>query len=149
MGLKFEYTLNPLHTHWDADHVAYLERRRRAPGRSIDHPGLLGTTTVVPLDLPGWPDELLGELRDKTIPIVTLALTTAVLEAIKTGSAVLVISLPAWIPAAILVLVLADIARRQIWKDHPESKLMNIRLLCPNQDTYDALAHHFQGTWEF
>lgn len=161
MGLKFEYTQTPLSEHWDADHLATFvedpsidthlsfevcDRTRTAP-RSILLPQfgnstVTGFRTTVPL--PPWEEDL----KDRLIPIVSLAFTTAILEAIKTGSTVLIITVPAWISLAALIIVLGDIARRRIWNDHPESKLLNIRLLCPNQEVHDGLAAYFQGTWE-
>lgn len=155
MGLKFEYTMKPIPEHWDADHFIRFERRG-AP--TVDDfcidmasafklgdeiPGR-GSVRTQMLKIPTWEEDL----KDRLIPIVSLAFTTAILEAVKAGSTTLVLSIPSWISVAALIIVLGDIARRHIWKDHPESKLMNIRLLCPNQEIHDGLARYFQGTWE-
>ena len=149
MGMKFEYTLTPPREHWDADHFAYFYLKEAPP--ISEHAILMvndgkqwvPVANEVHYLLPAWEEAL----RDQTIPVVALALETAILEAAKTGATTLVICLPTWVPVAILVLVLADLVRKQIWKT-PDSKLMNIRLACPTQEIYDGLAQHFQGTWE-
>ncbi len=164
MGLKWQYELafpgmtdqtdDPstlLNKHWDAE--AFHTFRPASHGYADHHPGFilqsshkktpygvkLDTTSVIP----DWKDEIQAQL----IPILIQALEGAVLTAIATGSATLVITLPAWVPAAVLVLVLGEVARRAVWSKHPDS-LKNLRFVCPTQEIFDAVDKHFQGTWE-
>ena len=165
MGLKWEYELASytqaktweegieppsLEKNWDA--AAFVNfTSHEGTGifvSSKHHPTQFGTKLYHTCSLPAPEDPLGDRIKDALIPVLIQALEGAVLTAIATGSASLVITLPSWVPAAILVLALSEIARRAIWKRHPETPLMNIRLVCPTQEIFDAVDHHFQGCWE-
>ena len=141
-----------LSKHWDAE--AFHTFRSASEGFAEHHPGFVlrsshkKTVYGVKLDtisvIPTWEDRI----QEQLVPILIRALEGAVLTAIATGSATLVITLPAWVPAAVLVLILSEVARRSIWSKHPESEVKNLRFICPTQEIFDAVDRHFQGTWE-
>ena len=146
MGLKWEYCRAPqrpvMEEHWDAE--AFVQFFK---GITPHHQRLMtpnGEKHRISRSVPRW-NETIKDALTKTL---LTALEAAVVTAIATGSATLVITLPTWVPAAVLVLVLGEMARRQIWKQHEDSKLMNIRLVCPTEEIYDGVNRYFQGTWE-
>lgn len=147
MGMKWEYYMDSLQPitleHWDAQSfVQFLKKHDDSDICQISSSN--GEKHQITVPLPEWNEQIKSTL----IKTVLAALEAAVVTAIATGSATLVITLPTWVPVAVLVLILGEMARRQIWKKHSDSKLMNIRLVCPTQELYDGLDHYFQGTWE-
>lgn len=147
MGMKWEYHHAPqkptMEEHWDAQ--AFIKFfKNHNDDRTLRLGNTEGEKHQITGSIPAWDEQI----REALIKTVLTALEAAVVTAIATGSATLVITLPTWVPVAILVLILGEMARRQIWKDHPDSKLMNIRLVCPTQELYDGVNQYFQGTWE-
>ena len=151
MGLKWEYTqptTQPLEAeHWDAQaFINFASDPHPQPLRRLG----VGSPNGERHHILSWLPPIFGSkdpMADATKEIIIQAIEAAIIAAVATGSTTLVITLPSWVPIAVLVLVLGEIARRQIWK-RPESKLMNIRLVCPTPEIYDAVNHYFQGTWE-
>jgi hypothetical protein len=153
MGLKFEYTRNPLLTHWDADYVVSFDRVSVILSRK-GRPSKIG-------EAEGWIFEVPAT---KDIPWLSSLLRYFFMQAIEKacfpiGHNVLLVQLPDWVPAEVLVNVWGDFAKRKVWEDFdwrtcnkeipPDHKeLMNIRLLCPTEEIFDSMAAYFQGTWE-
>jgi hypothetical protein len=153
MGMKFEYTRNPLLTHWDADYVVSFDRVSTILSRA-GRPCKVGEADGWAFEVPATEDT----------PWLTSLLRHFFMQAVEkacfpTGHNVLLIQLPDWAPTRVLVSVWGELAKRRVWEDYdwhncnkevpPGHKfLMNIRLLCPNEEIFDGMAAYFQGTWE-
>jgi hypothetical protein len=146
MGVRWEYR-GPQNApiseaDWDADTFIQFHPEI-SETRPLDGIGLNGKErTLHTFQLPE------GKLQELTEKVLWEAFEAAFLTAIATGSTTMVVTLPTWVPVAILVLVLGNIARKAIWKKHPEAKLMHVRLVCPNFEVFEAVNTYFQGTWE-
>jgi hypothetical protein len=147
MGLRWECRQPPLQSlekeHWDAQAFAeFFSGHGRSSVMSSGNPN--GSHHSIKEYIPMH----LDPVAEKTKEVVIQAIEAAIIAAVATGSTTLVITLPSWVPIAVLVLVLGEVARRQIWRKDNHSKLMNIRLVCPTHEMFEAINRYFQGTWE-
>ena len=165
MGLKWEYELafpgmiapdsvpGALHRsmllskHWDADafHEFVMADEKMFPGQLL-FSGHEQTKHGIKLDTVSVLSEWIPDL---SFDLVVKGIETAILYAIAGGAAVLVVTLPNWVPIDDMTHVLGDVARRQVWKPYSGSRLLNVRFVCDNQSLYDSVNNYFQGTWEF
>src|SRR5574343_1027744 len=148
MGLKLEYRRKSdkklTEEHWDAESFLGFTKSPSWPRMSQRvAETLYGKKQMTLAALPSAHDAIETAL----VTAILTAMETAVLAAIATCSTTLVVTLPSWVPSAILVVILGDLVGRACWKQL-ETKLMNLRLVCPTDETFDALNHYFQGTWE-
>lgn len=98
-------------------------------------------------------EDIQGNLRLDTVTALSgedmvksieLAIQMMIINDVRVG----VVVLPHWIYPERTVQAMGEVARRAVWNRYPDSKLLNLRFVCPTQEIFDSANKYFQGTWE-